>query len=72
MIDEIRMFTWGHFIKFWLGGLFGTRAKVEKANVISVSELERLELLRKLREEHKAKKFSRADIAIEDIVIRKW
>lgn len=42
-----------------------------RKNVIPVSELERLGIIRRLREERKTKKFSRTDITIEDISFRK-
>lgn len=66
------MYTWGNFIKSRPGGLLGTRAKTANENPIPLAELERLEIIRKLKQECKVKKFSRTAIAVEDMSFRKW
>ena len=72
MINKTQTFARGHLFRLQLGGLCITYTKAEKENVISASELECLELIRKIKEENRAKKFSQTDITIEEISFRKW
>ena len=53
-----------------LGTLFIKSTREKKENVISVSELERLELVRKLKEANKVKKYSRTESTIEYLSFR--
>jgi hypothetical protein len=72
MTNNTRTLERGHLIKLQLGRLCITYVKAERENAISVSELERLETIRKLKEESKSRKLSRTDIVIEEITFRKY
>jgi hypothetical protein len=71
MINRTRTIPRVHFIKFQLGGLCITYTKTKKENPISESALERLELVRKLKEEFKMKKITRTNIMIEGMFLQK-
>ena len=62
-----------YLIDVWFdrpGILFNTSTRTKKEKTITMLELERLELIRKLEEERKVKNFSRTESAIEELSLR--
>jgi hypothetical protein len=71
MINRTRTFPRGHLIKLHLGGLYIIYTSTKKENAVSMLELERLEQVRKLKEEFNKKKITRTDIVIEGMFLQK-
>ena len=73
MTKEPGTIVFRYLIDVWFDRLWkpvNQDAKTKKQNDITVSELERLELIRNLKEEQRVKKFSRTEVAIEDFSLR--
>ena len=55
----------------WIGRLF-TSDNAKKEKVLSDSELEKLEVIRKLQEENKLRRYALMAVPWMDLVSRKW